>query len=262
VTFAEDRVEISRRDGSLSTTLEMLVSPEQDAGGHRVTVFTAAAGRARLRSPLMLNWCSQPKQQIALIGLFQSFVETEYLPDLECLLAAPHPRSPTDRPAWAAHMAVVEGELVGPGEFETDRARFLGRGRSLALPRALLERGPLSGTVGYVLDPVFSLRRRLRLPRGGTIRVTFWTALAESREEHCRLVISVVIPRPSAALRRSPGLGRKCICIISALMLKRLACFSVWPRMCATSSHPASGQRRLTTKSKRPDRSMVAGCLR
>jgi cyclic beta-1,2-glucan synthetase len=184
VTFAEDRVEISRRDGSLSTTLEMLVSPEQDAGGHRVTVFNRGSRTRTIEitsyAELVLTTQAADRAHRAFSNLF---VETEYLPDLECLLAARHPRSPTDRPAWAAHMAVVEGELVGPGEFETDRARFLGRGRSLALPRALLERGPLSGTVGYVLDPVFSLRRRLRLPRGGTIRVTFWTALAESREE-------------------------------------------------------------------------------
>ena len=32
-------------------------------------------------------------------------------------------------PVWAAHLAVVEGESVGEMQFETDRARFLGRGR-------------------------------------------------------------------------------------------------------------------------------------
>jgi cyclic beta-1,2-glucan synthetase len=184
VTFAEDRVEIVRRDGSLSTTLEMLVSPEQDAGAHRVTIVNRGS-RARTieitsYAELVLATQAADRAHRAFSNLF---VETEYVPDLECLLAARRARSPADRPVWAAHMAVIEGELAGPGEFETDRARFLGRGRSLALPRALSERTPLSGTVGHVLDPVFSLRRRLRLPRGGTVRVTFWTALAESREE-------------------------------------------------------------------------------
>ncbi|MGA3156663.1 MAG: glucoamylase family protein [Steroidobacteraceae bacterium] len=184
VTFAEDRVEIARRDGSLSTTLEMLVSAEQDAGAHRVTIVNRGSRTRTIEitsyAELVLATQAADRAHRAFSNLF---IETEYLPDLEGLLAARRPRSPTDRPAWAAHMAVVEGEQVGPGEYETDRARFLGRGRSLALPRAMLERTPLSGSVGHVLDPVFSLRRRLRVARGGTVRVTFWTALAESREE-------------------------------------------------------------------------------
>jgi cyclic beta-1,2-glucan synthetase len=41
---------------------------------------------------------------------------------------------------------------------------------------------PLSNTVGAVLDPIFSLRRRLRLLPGSTVRVTFSTLIAPSRE--------------------------------------------------------------------------------
>ena len=37
---------------------------------------------------------------------------------------------------------------------------------------------PLSGTTGTVLDPIFSLRRRIRIPAGGRARVTFWTMVA------------------------------------------------------------------------------------
>ena len=53
-------------------------------------------------------------------------------------------------------------------EYETDRARFLGRGRTPANPAALDAGTRLSGTTGPVLDPVFSLRRRVRLEPGGT----------------------------------------------------------------------------------------------
>jgi cyclic beta-1,2-glucan synthetase len=34
-----------------------------------------------------------------------------------------------------------------------------------------------------VLDPVFALRYRIRVPAGGTARVSFWTCLAGSRAE-------------------------------------------------------------------------------
>ncbi len=42
---------------------------------------------------------------------------------------------------------------------------------------------PLSNTVGAVLDPVFSLRRRVRLAPGTTAHITFWTLVASSRNE-------------------------------------------------------------------------------
>jgi cyclic beta-1,2-glucan synthetase len=46
-----------------------------------------------------------------------------------------------------------------------------------------MEDRPLSNTTGAVLDPVFSLRRRVRIQPNETVRCTFSTAVAHSREE-------------------------------------------------------------------------------
>ncbi|MEI7610195.1 MAG: glycosyl transferase, partial [Rhodospirillaceae bacterium] len=73
-------------------------------------------------------------------------------------------------------------------QFETDRAQFLGRGRGLRAPAAMLPRTPLSGTVGTVLDPIFSLRRTVRVPPRTTARIAFWTVIAPSRREVLDLV--------------------------------------------------------------------------
>ena len=99
------------------------------------------------------------------------------------MLATRRPRSPADAPVWAAHLAVVEGESTGDVQFETDRARFLGRGRAIRTPISVIDGWPLSNTVGTVLDPIFSLRRRVRIPPGATARVAFWTMVAPSRGE-------------------------------------------------------------------------------
>src|SRR5205823_466140 len=40
----------------------------------------------------------------------------------------------------------------------------------------------LSGTTGIVLDPIVSLRQRIRLPPGGTVRLSFATGMAADRE--------------------------------------------------------------------------------
>ncbi len=116
------------------------------------------------------------------------FVQTEFEADVGALLATRRRRSPGEREVWAAHVAVVEGECIGDLEFETDRARFLGRGRSARNPISVIDGRPLSGNVGAVLDPIFSLRRRVRLPPGATVRIAFWTLLAPSRDAVLDLV--------------------------------------------------------------------------
>ena len=71
---------------------------------------------------------------------------------------------------------------------ETDRARFLGRGHGIHRPIAVIDGRPLSNTVGTVLDPVFALRRRVRIAPGAIVRIAFWTVVAESRAEVLDLV--------------------------------------------------------------------------
>jgi cyclic beta-1,2-glucan synthetase len=57
----------------------------------------------------------------------------------------------------------------------------LGRGRDPDDPVALDGR-PLSGTTGAVLDPIVSLRQRIRLAPGGFVRLSFATGVARDRE--------------------------------------------------------------------------------
>ena len=110
------------------------------------------------------------------------FVETEYLANVGAILATRRRRAPTEPEIWAAHLAAIDGETVGKPEIETDRARFLGRGRSLRAPLAVIDGRPLSNTVGTVLDPVFALRRRVRVAPGAIVRIAFWTMVAPTRE--------------------------------------------------------------------------------
>ena len=110
------------------------------------------------------------------------FVETEFVPSLGAILATRRRRSDGDPQAWAAHLVVDEGDTSGDVQFETDRARFLGRGRTSRTPAAVCDGWPLSNTAGPVLDPVFSLRQRARIPRGATVRLAFWTMAAPTRE--------------------------------------------------------------------------------
>ena len=107
---------------------------------------------------------------------------TEYLPDVGAILATRRKRAPSDPEIWAAHLTVVDGETIGAPEFETDRARFLGRNHTARTPIAIMDSRPLSNSIGAVLDPIFSIRRRVRVAPGAIVRVAYWTIAAATRE--------------------------------------------------------------------------------
>lgn len=184
VTFFADRAEYSRRDGDLVTELVVLVSAEDDGELRRVTLTNAGDIEREVEITSYGELVLAPDAADAAHPAFSKlFVETEHHPALGgALLATRRRRAPEEPELWAAHLAIVEGEALGKPEFETDRARFLGRNRDVRAPIAVFESRPLSGQAGAVLDPIFALRRRVRIPPGATAQVSFWTFAAGSRE--------------------------------------------------------------------------------
>jgi cyclic beta-1,2-glucan synthetase len=189
VQFSEDRARFVRRDGRLTTTLDILVSGEDNGEVRQVTLVNSGKQPREIDvtsyAELVLT---TPAADAAHPAFAKLFVQTEYLAEYGALLATRRPRSPGEPPLWAAHFAIVEGEALGEQQHETDRARFIGRGRTAATAEAVITGRPLSNTVGTVLDPVFSLRRRVRIPPGGVARVAFWTVAAPTREKLIDLV--------------------------------------------------------------------------
>lgn len=187
VQFREDSAEYILRDKGLTTTTDILVSSEDDSEVRRVTLSnTGRRTRDIDVTSFMGLVLTSTATDTAHPAFAKMFVQTEYLPECAALIATRRSRGPDEPPVWAAHFAVVEGQTTGPLQWETDRARFLGRGRSHANPQAL--DGPLSGTTGTVLDPIFSLRQGLRLAPGSVTRIAFWTVVSSTRESLIDLI--------------------------------------------------------------------------
>ena len=184
VAFSEDHVEIRRRDGTIATTLEVVVSPEHDAEVRRVSITNLGLRTRELELTSYAEIVLAPPATDAAHPAFSNlFVQTEFAPELGALLATRRPRSHDEPQVWAVHVVVAEGETVGELQYETDRGRFLGRGRGIRTPMSVIDGHPLSNTVGAVLDPIVSLRRRVRLAQGAGARVTFSSLIAPSRDE-------------------------------------------------------------------------------
>ena len=185
--FCEHHAAFTYRADRLITTTEVVVSAEDDAEARRVTLTNTG------RQPREVDLTSYaelvlapPAADLAHPAFSKMFVVTDYLPELGVIIATRRRRAPSDPEVWAAHIAVVEGAESAPMQFETDRARFIGRGRNLV--QAAMADADLSNTIGTVLDPIFSIRRRVMIPAGGMVRVTYWTMVASTPEALLDLV--------------------------------------------------------------------------
>jgi cyclic beta-1,2-glucan synthetase len=188
VVFAEDHVEFTRRDVGLTTTTTVLVSGEHDGEVRRISV-TNNGRRSRqveVTSYAELVLTTQAADN-AHPAFAKMFIQTQHRPEFGALIATRRRRSPDEPPIWAAHFAVVEGEVVGAPQYESDRASFLGRGGTIRQPAAMDGRA-LSNAVGTVLDPIFSLRHRVAIRPGNVARIAFWTLVASSEAELLDLV--------------------------------------------------------------------------
>jgi cyclic beta-1,2-glucan synthetase len=185
VMFAEDRARITRRDGSISSALEIIVSPEDNVEIRRLTLTNHGVRTREIEVTSYTEITLTPQGADAAHPAFSNlFIQTEYVDSVAAIVASRRPRAANDPRNWFAHVvSSTEGEKAGSIEYETDRARFLGRSRSAANPLSVMDGRPLSNTVGAVLDPVASLRKRVQIPAGGSVRLAFSTMAAETHAE-------------------------------------------------------------------------------
>ena len=113
---------------------------------------------------------------------------------------------------WVAQFMLVQGKTTGKLDFDTSRAQFLGQGNGITSRGGRDRQGIPRKTTGTVLDPVFALRRRVRIPPGQHMTCTIWTMMANSREAVLDLSTGCGSTPHSSAFRFSPGRNRAFSC--------------------------------------------------
>lgn len=173
----------------IQTQTEIVVSPLDDVELRRVRLTNASSVRRLLAvtsyAEIVLAGAATDAAHQAFSKLF---VETEVLREQQAMLCSRRPRAPDEPPLWLFHLLTASQQPVEEVSFETDRMRFIGRGRGTADPQALDGVGPLSGSSGAVLDAVAAIRCAIALEPGATASVDLLTGVAGSRDECLRLV--------------------------------------------------------------------------
>ncbi|MFH1268459.1 MAG: glucoamylase family protein, partial [Planctomycetota bacterium] len=194
--FAQGKAEFRRRDDDIETHTEISVSPEDDIELRRITITNRSDRPRTIEVTSYAEVVLAPAgQDVAHPAFSNLFVQTELVRSWQAILCTRRPRSAEEQPPCMVHLMTVKGEASGEISFETDRAKFVGRGRTLAWPAAMAGDGRLSDSEGSVLDPVASIRHAVCIQPNERARVDLVTGVAETREAATALADKYHDPR-------------------------------------------------------------------
>lgn len=181
--FTQARAEFRRRDLGIDTHTEISVSPEDDIELRRVTL----SNRSGVPRTIEVTTYAEavlfpPNAELAHPAFANLFLQTMIDRAHHAIVCTRRPRSAGEQTPWMLHLLTVQGKTIGDVSYETDRSKFIGRGRTVAAPQAVVEGGDLSNSEGAVLDPIVAIRRTIYLAPDETARIDVITGVADTRE--------------------------------------------------------------------------------
>jgi cellobiose phosphorylase len=186
--FSDARVEFRGREQDIEMHTEIVVSPEDDIELRRTTIRNRSRVRRVIEVTSYAEVVLAPAIADALHPAFSKlFVQTELLRPLQAIVCARRPRSDGEHTPSLFHLMAVHDAEASPCSYETDRARFLGRGNGPARPAAMTA-DVLSDSEGSVLDPVVAIRTRITLEPDQSATVDVVTGMADDRDGSLALI--------------------------------------------------------------------------
>ena len=185
--FSEGRAEFRRRDFDYDMHTEIVVSPEDDIELRRTHITNSSDTRRTIDITSYAEVVLAPSASDALHPAFSNlFVQTEIINPQRAILCSRRPRSRGEHTPWMFHLMNAHGADIVEVSYETDRMKFIGRGRTLANPIAMSGRstlsGALSGSEGSVLDPIVAIRYRITLDPEASATIDMVSGLGETRD--------------------------------------------------------------------------------
>ncbi len=185
--FSEGRAEFRRRDFDYDMHTEIAVSPEDDIELRRTRITNSSRTRRTIDitsyAEVVLAASAADNLHPAFSNLF---VQTEIISPQRAILCTRRPRSVEEHSPWMFHLMTAAGADIVEVSYETDRMKFIGRGRTLANPISMSGRatlsGALSGTAGSVLDPIVAIRYRITLDPEASATIDVVSGVGETRD--------------------------------------------------------------------------------
>ena len=188
VTYFAHMAVFRRTENDITSTMEVTVSPDDPAEVRRIHLHNTGSQPRHLRltsyGEVILTQQAADTRHPAFNKLF---IESEFVPELDLQIFKRRPRSSQETPVYMGHMLVVKGKGAiadshTVARHEADRNRFIGRGRNLRSPDALVSEKYLTGTTGATLDPIFALGQEVEISPHESVELAYLTFAGDDRE--------------------------------------------------------------------------------
>ncbi|MEO8640451.1 glucoamylase family protein [Pseudomonas sp.] len=188
--FSDARAEFRALEMDYDSHMEIVVSPEDDIELRRLHITNRGASARKFEITTYAEVVLAPADTDAMHPAFSKlFVQTELLLPLQAIICSRRPRSSVEHTPWMCHLLAAHGVHIDTISYETDRARFIGRGLNLSAPAAMAPGcAQLSGSHGAVLDPIVAIRCRITLQAGQQATIDLVTGVADSRDDCISLI--------------------------------------------------------------------------
>ena len=178
--FSLDRAVFRRVDNDIESETEIIVAPEDDVEIRRITLINRSLRTRRLDLTSYVELSMSPHNADRQHPAFNKmFIQTEAVQEQKSLLAHRRPRQESDPRMCVGHRFTLEEDDAAALRYETDRARFIGRGRTLAGPMGAVQEP--GNSEGFVMDPILSLRQELTVGPRQRVRVSMILAAGATR---------------------------------------------------------------------------------
>lgn len=180
--LTDEKAEFISNDGNVTSRIECFVAIEDDAEARCIELINSSSISRELEFTTYLELAlAHPDADASHPAFSKLFVETQYIPEHNALIATRRKRQQTEPDIWVAQMIVNEGTVAGSPEYDTSRESFLGRGNPVWQAQALRPGTKLQKNTGSVLDPIFAFRQSVTVRPHGKSRSVLWTLVADSR---------------------------------------------------------------------------------
>ncbi len=187
--FSDAKAEFRGRRHGYESHLEIAISAEDDIELRRLRLSNRSRRARTIEITTYAEVVLAPAIADELHPAFGNlFVQSEIVRDKQALLCTRRPRAHDEVPPWMFHLVAVHDADIGAISYETDRARFIGRGNTPRSPQALTTDAALSDSAGSVLDPVVAIRCRIELAPGQTAMIDMAYGVGVDRDACVQLV--------------------------------------------------------------------------
>lgn len=178
--FSPDKIEYIRTDEGIKTHSEITVSPLDNVEVRSMTFSNESGKEAQLEVTSYFELVNDTyESDLAHPAFSKLFNETEYNMGLKMIVGKRRPRESSEKRRFVVHFVLCQDKILKGIEYETDKKKFEGRGKTPENPDAVTRKFSLSNTDGQTTDPILSLRVSISVAPGKKSTVSYITGYCE-----------------------------------------------------------------------------------